>query len=211
MTPHSPAPNPVTVQPAPRSQPEWLRPLLLGAALVLIVALGISTVYRAGPYTIAGKHWGSHVHRYDFTVDTAAGQAVWTGADIYQAHNVRGWYYIYPPLFAILMVPFALVPKLWAALAWYALSVFLVAWTIKMCAALVTDALHFDGNPLALYALPPLLALFPLMSALARGQTSPVSLWLVTTGLFYGWKRQDWRGGICFAGGILLKVFPWSF
>jgi hypothetical protein len=33
-------------------------------------------------------------------------------------------------------------------------------------------------------------------------------LWLVTAGLFYGWKRQDWRGGICFAGGILLKVFP---
>jgi hypothetical protein len=180
----------------------------LGVALIFIVVLGISTVYRAGPYTIGGKRWGSRVHRYDFTVDTAAGQAVWTGTDIYQAHNVRGWYYIYPPLFAILMVPFALVPTFWAAIVWYVLSVLLVAWTVKMCAALVTDALQFDGDPLWLYALPPLLALFPLMSALARGQTSPVLLWLVTAGLFYGWKRQDWRGGICFAGGILLKVFP---
>jgi len=208
MTPTSPTSTPVAAQPAPCSRPAWLRPFLLGVALILVVVLGSSTVYRAGPYTIAGKRWGSRVHRCDFTVDTAAGQAVLDGTDIYQAHNIRGWYYIYPPLFAILMVPFALVPTFWAAIAWYMLSVVLVAWTIRMCATLATDALQFDGDPLWLYALPPLLVLFPLMSALARGQTSPVLLWLVTAGLFYGWKRQDWRGGICFAGGILLKVFP---
>jgi hypothetical protein len=208
MTPTSPTSTPVAAQPVPYSPPAWLRPFLLGIAFVLVVVLGISTVYRAGPYTIGGKRWGSRVHRCDFTVDTAAAQAVLDGTDIYQAHNLRGWYYIYPPLFAILMVPFALVPTFWAAIAWYVLSVFLVAWTIRMCATLATDALQFDGDPLWLYALPTLLVLFPLMSALARGQTSPVLLWLVTAGLFYGWKRQDWRGGICFAGGILLKVFP---
>lgn len=208
MTPTSPASNPVTSQPASGSPPAWLRPLVLAVALILIVVLGVSTVYRAGPYTIGGRRWGSRVHRCDFTVDTAAGQAVWNGTDIYQAHNIRGWYYIYPPLFAILMVPFGLIPTFWAAIAWYVLSALLVAWTVKMCAVLVSDALTFDGDPLWLYALPPLLVLFPLMSALARGQTSPVLLWLVTAGLFYSWKRQDWRGGICFAGGILLKVFP---
>jgi hypothetical protein len=188
--------------------PAWLRPVLIAAALILIVVLGISTVYRAGPYTIGNKQWGSRVHRYDFTVDTAAGQAVLDGADIYQAHNVRGWYYIYPPLFAIFMVPFALVPTFWVAIVWYVLSLLLVAWTVRMCVVLVRDATKFDGDPLWLYALPPLLVLFPLMSALARGQTSPVLLWLVTSGLFYGWKRLDWRGGICLAAGILLKVFP---
>jgi len=208
MTPTSPASNPVTTQPPHTSHPAWLRPLLLGVALILIVVLGISTVYRAGPYTIGGKRWGSRVHRCDFTVDTAAGRAVLDGTDIYQAHNLRGWYYIYPPLFAIFMVPFALVPTFWAAIAWYLLSVLLVAWTIKMCVALVSDALQLDDDPLLLYALPPLLALFPLMSALARGQTSPALLWLVTAGLFYGWKRHDWQGGICLAAGILLKVFP---
>ncbi|HVM59374.1 MAG TPA: glycosyltransferase family 87 protein [Verrucomicrobiae bacterium] len=180
----------------------------MAIALIFIVILGISTVYRAGPYTIGGKHWGSRVHRCDFTVDTAAGRAVLDGADIYQAHNIRGWYYIYPPLFAIGMVPFALVPTFWASLAWYILSVVLVARTVRMCVTLVSGALDFNGDLLWLYALPPLLVLFPLMSALARGQTSPVLLWLVTAGLFYGWKGHDWRGGICFAGGIVLKVFP---
>ena len=208
MTPDSPATNTAVSQSSHMSYPVWFRPLLLGVALILIVVLGISTVYRAGPYTIGERRWGSRVHRCDFTVDTAAGRAVLEGNNIYQAHNVRGWYYIYPPLFAILMVPFALVPTFWASLAWYALSVFLVAWTIKMCEALVSDALKFSDNRLLLYVLPPLLVLVPLMSALARGQTSPVLLWLVTAGLFYGWRRCDWRGGICLAGGILLKVFP---
>ena len=208
MTLTSPSSNSVPVQSSRSSPPAWLRPLLLAVALIVIVGLGISTVYRAGPHIIGGKRWGSRVHRCDFTVDTAAGQAVLNGTDIYQAHNIRGWYYIYPPLFAILMVPFACVSTIWAALAWYVLSVVLVALTVKLCVRLVTDALQFSGDPLWLYALPPVLVLFPLMSALARGQTSPLLLWLVTAGLFYGWKRQDWRGGICLAGGILLKVFP---
>lgn len=208
MTPISPAPDSIAAQSSAWLRPAWLRPLILAIAVVVVVVLGVSTVYRAGPYTIGGKRWGSRVHRCDFTVDTAAGRAVWNGTDIYQAHNVRGWYYIYPPLFAILMVPFGLISTFWAALAWYMFSVFLVAWTVKMCVTLVSDTLHFDGDTLWLYLLPPLLVLFPLMSALARGQTSPVLLWLVTAGLFHGWKRQDWRGGICFAGGILLKVFP---
>jgi alpha-1,2-mannosyltransferase len=208
MTPTSPASNPVTMQPAPSSPPSWLRPFLVGVVLIFILGLGINTVFRAGPYTIGGKRWGSPAHRTDLTVYTEAGRAVLHGTDIYQAHNVRGWYYIYPPLFAIFFVPFALLSTFWAAIAWYTLSVLLIAWALKMSVELVSDALHFDGDPLWLYALPPVLVLLPLVSGLARGQASPVLLWFITAGLFYGWKRQDWRGGICFAGGILLKVFP---
>jgi len=181
---------------------------MIVGAVALVVGLGISTVYRAGPYTWGGKHWGSRVHRCDLTVDTAAGLSVLNGTDIYQAHNRRGWYYIYPPLFAILMVPFALLSTFWASLTWYVLSVILVAASVRMCASLVKATLNFEGDRLVLYALPPLLVLFPLMSALARGQTSPVLLWLFTAALFYAWKGQDGRGAVCFAGGILLKVFP---
>jgi hypothetical protein len=198
----------------------------------LVIGLGISTVYRAGPYPVGAGNsglqkvsrwekrlgfsldrsgrriWGSKVHRCDFTVDTAAGRAVLGGTDIYQAHNIRDWYYIYPPLFAILMVPFALIPVFCASLTWYLLSVALIAWTVKMCVGIVRGDGQFQGDALVLYTVPPLLVLFPLMSALARGQTSPVLLWLITAGLIYARRGQDVRGAICFAGGILLKVFP---
>jgi len=209
-----------------------LRTVALVIAVALFVGLGVSTVYRAGPYQVQGaqagvtklarwerrlgfsldesgnKYWGSKAHRCDFTVYTAAGSAVLNGADIYNAHNIRDWYYIYPPLFAVLLVPFALLSALWASFAWYILSVALVVWTVRMCAVMVRTTLNFEGDPLVLYVIPPLLVLLSLMSALARGQATPVLLWLFTAGLYYAWKRQDWRGGMCFAGGILLKAFP---
>jgi len=212
MTPNPPVPT--TITPPLRhaasrvSPPAWLRTVTIVVAVALFVGLGVSTVYRAGPHTLGGKPWGSRVHRTDFTVETAAGSAVLNGTDIYQAHNVRGWYYIYPPLFAIVMVPFALMSTFWAALAWYLLSVIFVAWAVKMCVPLVKTTLNFEGDPFVLYVLPLLLVMLPLMSALARGQATPALLWLFTAGLFYAWKGQDWRGGVCFAGGILLKVFP---
>ena len=211
MTPDSPVSTAITPpgQTAPRlSPPAWLRMVAIVIAIALFVGLGVSTVYRAGPYTWGGRQWGSSVHRCDFTVDTAAGRAVLDGTGIYQAHNIRGWYYIYPPLFAILMVPFALLSTFWASLAWYVLSVVLVAGTLRMCVSVVKTTLNFEGDPFLLYVLPVTLVLFPLLSALARGQTTPVLLWLFTAGLFYAWKGQDWRGAVCFAGGILLKVFP---
>lgn len=211
MTPHSPVPTVIASSGRGSpcfSPPTWLRMVVMVIAVALFVGLGVSTVYRAGPYRWGGRQWGSSVHRCDFTVDTAAGRAVLDGTDIYQAHNIRGWYYIYPPLFAILMVPFALLSTFWASLAWYVLSVVLVGWTLRMCVSLVKAALNFEGDPFLLYVLPLLLVLFPLLSALARGQTTPALLWLFTAGLFCAWKGHDWPGAVCFTGGILLKVFP---
>ena len=63
------------------------------------------------------------MHRTDFTVYSAAGRAVLDGTNIYEAHNVRDWYYMYLPVFSIAMVPFALLNNFWASLLWYILSV----------------------------------------------------------------------------------------
>ena len=39
-------------------------------------------------------------HKTDFTVYTEAGTAFFDGQDPYQVTNPRGWFYLYPPLFA---------------------------------------------------------------------------------------------------------------
>ncbi len=195
----------VSAHPAWRA---WLRPAAIVVALGLIIGLGTSTVYRAGPYKFGDREWGSKMHRTDFTVDTAAGQAVLDGTDIYEAHNRRGWYYLYPPLFATLMVPFALMSVFWAALTWYLISVGLVAMSVWMTGAMVRKGCEFKGDMLWLYVVPTLLVLWPLLSALARGQTTPVVLALVVAALYYWWKEREVAGGVCLAGAILLKVFP---
>lgn len=177
-------------------------------AVVLVIIIGYSTVYRAGPHTWRGKTWGSKVHRCDLTVCLAAGRAVLDGADIYEAQNIRGWYYIYPPPFAILMVPFALLPVFWASLIWYILSVILIAGAVRFCVRMVRDAYRYDGDTFWLYVVPPFLVIWLLTSALQHGQTTPVLLWLVIAGLAYQARGRELFGGACPAGAILLKVTP---
>ena len=46
-------------------------------------------------------------HSTDFTVFTEAGAAFLDGRDPYRVTNPRGWFYLYPPLFALLVSPSA--------------------------------------------------------------------------------------------------------
>ena len=85
----------------------WIKRGVLLLGLAIAIVLGISTVFRSGPHKFGDTSWGSPYHRTDFTVYTAAGRAVIDGSDLYKARNDRGWNYIYPPLFAIVMVPLA--------------------------------------------------------------------------------------------------------
>src|ERR1700722_18683337 len=87
----------------------WLarRPLIVLATA--LVVWGLTDVRSRGQVDPA--HPG--VHRTDFTVYTEAGAAFFDGRDPYAVTNPRGWGYLYPPLFAILVAPLhALNPQL---------------------------------------------------------------------------------------------------
>ena len=188
--------------------PPWARRVACLAAVVWIVGLGISTVYRAGPYSFGGKTWGSRVHRTDFTIYTAVGQAILDGKDIYEAENLRGWHYNNAPVFGLLFVPFAVMPLFWAVLIWYVLSVAMVIAAIVFCVRMVQQDSGTTGEPFWLYVIPPALLIWPLMSALARGQMTPLLFALVMAGLYCQWRGGDWLGGSFLAGAILMKIFP---
>jgi hypothetical protein len=172
---------------------------LLAAALVLIIGLGVSTVYRAAILPI---------QRTDFTVYQLAGRAVLDATDIYQVQNVRGWAYVYPPPFAIFMAPFALLSVFWGALVWYVISVALIVWALVMCVRTVRLVFGIDGHLLILFIGPIALLLVWFMSGLARGQASVLLMWLVLAAFCWHWEGHDLRGGACLAGAVLLKVFP---
>ncbi len=168
-------------------------------ALGLVIGLGISTVNRAA---------SSPIPRTDFTVYQLAGRAVVDGADIYQVRNVRGWAYVYPPPFAILMAPFAQLSVFWGALVWYLISVALVVWALIMCVKGVRAVFPVEDRLLLLSIVPVALLAVWFMSGLARGQASVLLMWLVLAAFFWHWEGHDLRGGACLAGAILLKAFP---
>jgi hypothetical protein len=177
----------------------WAKRIFILSVLVTAVVLGIMTVRRAAfsPY-----------HNCDFTVYTAAGRAVLEGTDIYQAHNVRGWYYMYLPVFAAAMTGFALLPIGWAALVWYLLSIGMLAQTLHLSAVL---ARRFPETSLSVFwlrGLVLLLVLLPALSGIALGQSSVLIAYLVAAGVYLHFRGRDWLSGLCLAGAIVIKVFP---
>ena len=62
------------------------------------------------------------IHKTDFTVYTEAGAAFFDGRDPYAVTNPRGWGYLYPPLFAIVVAPLHALPPQAQVLVWFALE-----------------------------------------------------------------------------------------
>jgi len=172
---------------------------VLFLAVVLVIGLGWVSVYRAAY---------SPDHRSDFTVYTAAGDAALTGADLYKAQNPRGLSYVYPPPFAILMVPFAVLPVSLGTLAWYALSVLLTSWSLRMCVTMVRDERRFDGDTFWLAVLAAALVLPWFIQGTEEGQASLLMSWLVVAALYWQTNHRPILGATCLAGAILMKVIP---
>lgn len=61
-------------------------------------------------------------HQTDLTVYTEAGAAFFDGRPPYEVSNLRGWRYLYPPFFAMLVAPLAWFDPQVQALDWFALS-----------------------------------------------------------------------------------------
>jgi hypothetical protein len=176
--------------------------------ILLAIAIGYSTVYRAGPHLIGSRTWGSAIHRCDLSVFVSAGRAALNGTDIYEARNMRGWRYVYPPPFALLMMPFAIIPLIWASIIWYLLSVTAIVVSVRLTWALLATVHCHSGNLRWFALLPSALVLWLLISALQHGQTTPLVLWLLMTALACERSGRNVCGGIALAAAILIKVFP---
>lgn len=173
------------------------RALLLTLLALLLAGLAYSSVYRAA--------W-SEINRSDYNVYLAAGQAVLDHTDLYEAQNVRGWKYVYPPPFALLAVPFAQLPLALGALLWFLLLLGAIVAASRMSLALLAPLPDRDRWPLLVL---PLLALFEvLIAGLIRGQASVLMFGLIIA-TFYCHFRGRWLGaGFSLAAAALLKVFP---
>ena len=177
----------------------WARSSVIAIAVALTFGLGWVAVYRAAY---------SPEHRSDFTVYTAAGHAALAGADLYKAQNPRGLSYVYPPPFAILMIPFSMLPVSWGTLAWYALSAALTFWSLRMCVSLVQEDRQFGGDTFWLAALAAALVLPWFIQGAAEGQASLLMSWLMVAGLYWQANHRPILGATCLAAAILLKVLP---
>lgn len=172
----------------------FIFPSILG---LFLIAVGYSTIYRAA--------W-SDIQRTDFTVYSIAGQAILDDVNIYQIQNSRNWNYVYPPPFAILMIPFALIPIAWGAGIWYVISVLMIGSVIYMSAKLVQNNLKPEDK--IIYQLPAFLISPWLLSGIMRCQASEWMIWLMIAAVFCHLRGRPALAGASIAAASLMKAFP---
>jgi len=159
------------------------------------------------------------LHKTDFTVYTEAGAAFFDGRNPYGVTNPRGWGYLYPPLFAMLVAPLhALDPRM-QVLAWFALNS-LMAWGCYRECVRVGRVLLPDEPQRASFGSIPTWAgyaaiaapLFPALNCLQRGQVGIVKVYFILLGFRLLIESQSavraWLAGCVLAIPCVLKITP---
>ena len=172
--------------------------IVVAALLVAAVAFGWFDVRER-----ARLDRGLKRHRTDFTVYTAAAEALEAGRDPYDARSPRGWRYVYPPFLAVVLAPLTRLPVPDAALIWYALSV------AALAAAGVATARTF-GLPTPFLATGAALALCaPFVGqCLQRGQVATLLLASQVGALVCLRRGRDVTAGLLLAFGVALRLTP---
>jgi hypothetical protein len=160
-----------------------------------------------------------NIHMTDFTVYTEAGAAFFDGRDPYSVTNPRGWGYLYPPLFAMLVAPLDRLQPTTQVLIWFALST-LLCWECYRLALRVlrvllpagTAAGSFGPLPDWIGYLAVATVTLPALNCLQRGQVSVIKVYLLMLG-FRMWVETRSARGRFFAGNLLalpivLKITP---
>jgi hypothetical protein len=159
-------------------------------------------------------------HKTDLTVYTEAGAAFFDGREPYQVSNIRGWTYLYPPLFAMLMAPLHALPSQGQVMVWFALSSLICWGCYRECRELirhVTDGDDAAGRSWSAWF--PWLgiasfcaAVLPTMNCLQRGQVGVLKFYLLLLGvrliLSGGTTITRFLGGVVLALPVVLKVVP---
>jgi hypothetical protein len=189
--------------------------LSVGAVVVAIVIWGLTDVRqraRIDPHNVT-------VHKTDFTVYTEAGAAMFDGRDPYQVANPRGWKYVYPPLFAIVVAPLHTLDPQFQVILWFAISMCLCWGCYRECvriAAILSPGEPIEGvfGPVpawigfaALAA-----AILPVLNCLQRGQVGVALLYFLLLGFRLLVEsctaRRSFLAGVVFALPIVLKATP---
>lgn len=159
------------------------------------------------------------VHKTDFTVYTEAGAAFFDGRDPYTVTNPRGWGYLYPPLFAILVAPLHALDTKNQALVWFVLSV-LMGWgcyreLVRIARRLLPDDPAdgiFGPIPTWLGAAAVTAAMLPALNCLQRGQVGVAKLYFLLLGFRLLVESRTVIGPLvagCVLGfPIVLKITP---
>ena len=188
-------------------------------AVVLVIGL---TIWGWLDVRERGQTHPNHAdfHRTDFTVYTEAGAAFFDGREPYEVTNPRHWYYLYPPLFALLVSPLAALDFKSQVVVWYIISLVLAfgcysesrhLWTLLVA----SDSGEADVGRNAAFrigACAGLTVLLPTLECLQRGQVGIALVYSLLLGFRLSLGGRSWPiwclGGVVLGWPIVVKLIP---
>jgi hypothetical protein len=152
-------------------------------------------------------------HKTDFTAYTEASRAFFDGRDPYAVTNVRGWGYLYPPLFALLVRPVADFDSQTQVFLFFLFSV-VVAWGCVHELRRLAEGLGVGGTGGVNgwdWLAGALAVSLPALNTLQRGQIGVLKLYPLLLGTRLILTGNGWSvfwGGVCLALPVALKITP---
>src|SRR5262249_12073224 len=144
-------------------------------------------------------------HKTDFTVFTEAGAAFFDGRNPYRVANPRGWHYLYPPLFALLVAPLSVFDTESQVVIWYVANVAFTfgcfvngRWLLQRATAAKPDSNLWVAG-LAILAV-----FLPFLDCMQAGQLGIAILCLLMLGFRYGLQGKS--PSTWFFGGVILAL-----
>jgi hypothetical protein len=189
--------------------------------------MAVAALFLGNYFAIVVQGGVSSERTGDLGVYLRAAWAAGQGRDIYQATDLHGWHYLYPPLLASLLVPFADPPEsagaaaragatpYWVSLSlWYWLGVVCLLVSVNMIASAsarlgpnVASA-RFSQGWWNLRLLPLLIVLPFALDGLRRGQATAIILLCLagcSAAILHG---RSLRAGAWLGAAAALKLFP---
>jgi hypothetical protein len=185
------------------------------ALAIGLVVWGLTDVRRRG--RADSKH--PEDHKTDFTVYTIAGETMYYGGDPYAVANLRGWKYVYPPLFALLVAPLSNFDSQTQVVVWFAVSVLLGWGCFRECVRIAEVVLpneqrlgHFGPIPTWIGTAAVAAAAMPALNCLQRGQMGVAVLYFLLLGFRLLIESQSmgraFFAGVMLALPVVLKATP---
>jgi hypothetical protein len=193
----------------PRSAAEirlWIPGTVVAVALTIWGYVAIGPNGRLEP----GR---TELHKTDFTVFTEAGAAFFDGRDPYRVTNPRGWHYLYPPLFALLVAPLSIFDTESQVVTWYVINVLLSIGCLAEARWLWQFVSGSEPHRTLWVAGCALLAGFlPFLDCMQSGQLGIAILYFLLFGsrlVIQGQSRLSWfLGGLLMALPAVVKLVP---
>jgi Glycosyltransferase family 87 len=171
---------------------------------VVLVALTIWGYVAIGPNGRL-EPGRTELHKTDFTVFTEAGAAFFDGRDPYRVTNARGWHYLYPPLFALMVAPLSIFDTATQVVTWYVVNVLLSLGCLWEARGLWRFVSGSASNRILWVAGCALVAGFlPFLDCMQSGQLGIAILYFLMLGsrlVIQGQSRLSW-----FLGGLVLAL-----